>query len=176
MLILETDRLAFHEFEVADAPFLLEVMNHPDYHKFIGDRGLRSVEDAENYIREKLIGAYTEFGFGFWIARLRETGERAGLAGVLRRDMLDAPDVGYAIHQKFKGKGLAQEATRGVLKYAKVALGFHRVCAITNVENQASINVLMKCGFEFSERRKVFEDNDELNIYALNLQSDSALS
>lgn len=168
MLILETDRLSLHHFETIDAAFLLEVMNHPNYHRFIGDRGLRSVEDAEIYIKEKLINAYKDLGFGFWIVRLHNSGERVGFAGVLRREMLDEPDVGYAVHEKFAGQGLAQEATRGVLNYARETLGLRRVCAITDVDNYASINVLMKCGFEFSEKQKVFDD-DELNIFKLTL-------
>lgn len=173
MLILETDRLSLHQFETEDATFLLEVMNHPDYHRFIGNRNLRSVEDAEVYINEKMISVYEKQGFGFWMARLRESGERAGFAGVLQRDVLGEPDVGYALHEKFWRQGLAQEATRGVLKYARETLNFSKVCAITDVENHASINVLLKCGFEFLERRRVFEDDDELNIYTLDLQSPS---
>lgn len=172
MLILETSRLSLHHFGKDDGAFLLEVMNHSDYHRFIGDRGLRSVTDAEAYIENKMIAAYERFGFGFWIVRLRDTGESVGFAGVVMRDMLDDPDVGYAIHEDYWGKGFAQEATRGVLDYARRVLNFKRVCAITDVENHASINVLVKCGFEFQERKTVFKDDDELNVYILDLQSE----
>lgn len=166
-LVLETERLSLHHFEKGDAAFLLEIMNHPDYHTYIGDRELRSVDDAETYIEEKMIPPYEELGFGFWIMRLRETGERVGFAGIIKRETLDDADVGYAVHEKFYGKGLAQEATRGVLAYAKETLGFSRVSAITSPDNTASINVLMKCGFSFEKKTTFMEDG--INLYMRSL-------
>lgn len=166
-LVLETERLSLHHFEKGDAAFLLEIMNHPDYHAFIGDRQLRCVGDAETYIEEKMIPPYEELGFGFWVMHLRETGEQVGFAGIIKREALDDADVGYAVHEKFYGKGMAQEATRGVLTYAKENLGFSRVSAITNPDNAASINVLMKCGFEFEKKTMFMED--DVNLYTLSL-------
>lgn len=166
-LVLETKRLSLHHFEKSDAAFLLEIMNHPDYHAFIGDRHLRSVGDAEAYIEDKMIPPYKELGFGFWVMRLRETGAQVGFAGIIKRQALDDADVGYAVHEKFYGKGLAQEATRGVLAYAKDTLGFPQVSAITSPDNAASINVLMKCGFAF-ERKTVFM-KDDVNLYVRSL-------
>lgn len=167
MQVLETQRLSLHHFEKDDAGFLLEIMNHPDYHAFVGDRQLRSVNDAEAYIAEKMIPPYEELGFGFWMMRLRETGEPVGFAGIIKREILDDADVGYAVHEKFYGKGLAQEATRGVLTYAKQTLGFSRVSAITNPDNSASISVLMKCGFAFEKKTTFMED--EVNLYLRSL-------
>lgn len=162
-LVLETERLSLHHFEKGDAAFLLEIMNHPDYHAFIGDRQLRSVEDAQTYIEEKMIPPYAKLGFGFWVMRLRETGEKAGFAGIIKREALDDADVGYAVHEKFYGKGLAQEAVRGILAYAKEALGFSQLSAVTDPDNAASINVLMKCGFAFEKKTTFMEDN--VNLY-----------
>lgn len=166
-LVLETERLSLHLFERADAAFLLEIMNHPDYHAFIGDRQLRCVGDAEVYIEEKMIPPYKDLGFGFWMMRLRETGEQVGFAGIIKREALDDADVGYAVHEKFYGEGIAQEATRGVLTYAKEKLGFSKVSAITNPDNAASINVLMKCGFAF-EKTTTFTE-DDVNLYVRTL-------
>lgn len=166
-LVLETGRLALHHFEKGDAAFLLEIMNHRDYHAFVGDRQLRSVGDAEVYIADKMIPPYKELGFGFWVMRLRESGERVGFAGIIKREALDDADVGYAVHETHYGKGLAQEATRGVLAYAGQTLGFSRVSAITNPDNTASINVLMKCGFAF-EKKTTFQE-DDVNLYARSL-------
>lgn len=167
MLVLQTERLSLHHFEKADAAFLLEIMNHPDYHRHVGDRELRSVEDAESFIAEAMIPPYETQGFGFWQMRLRETGERAGFAGITKRDIFDDPDVGYAIHEKFYGKGFAQEATRGVLGFAKKTLGFSRVGAITDPQNSTSINVLMKCGF-FFDKVTPYLDKD-VNLYLCDL-------
>jgi RimJ/RimL family protein N-acetyltransferase len=165
MKILETSRLSLHEFEPSDASFLLEVMNQPDYHRFIGDRGLRTVGDAETYIKEKLITEYKKRGFGFWLVRLKDDMSPVGFAGIIVRDELDEPDVGYAIHEIFAGNGYAEEATRGILKYIAGFLHFPVICAITDPDNKASINVLTKCGFDFDRQALVFADEAELNIY-----------
>lgn len=165
MKVLETSRLSLHEFEISDAPFLLEIMNQPDYHRYIGDRGLRTVADAETYIKEKLITEYKKRGFGFWLMRLKDGMSPVGFAGIIVRDELDEPDVGYAIHEDFAGNGYAEEATRGVLKYVTEFLRFPVICAITDPDNKASINVLIKCGFHFEKQALVFADEAELNIY-----------
>jgi RimJ/RimL family protein N-acetyltransferase len=165
MKVLETSRLSLHEFERSDAPFLLEVMNQPDYHRYIGDRGLRTVGDAETYIRERLISEYKKRGFGFWLVRRKDGMTPVGFAGIVVRDELDEPDVGYAIHESFAGHGYAEEATRGILKYIAELLDFPVICAITDPHNKASINVLMKCGFQFNRQALVFADEAELNIY-----------
>ena len=165
MKILETSRLSLHEFELSDATFLLEIMNQPDYHRYIGDRGLRTVEDAESYIREKFISEYKRRGFGFWLVRLKDGMTPVGFAGIIVRDELDEPDVGYAIQETYAGNGYAEEATRGILKYAAEFLDFPVICAITDPDNKASINVLIKCGFHFDRQAPVFSDEEELNIY-----------
>ena len=165
MKVLETSRLSLHEFELSDAAFLLEVMNQPDYHRYIGDRGLRTVAEAETYIREKFISEYNRRGFGFWLVRLKDRMIPVGFAGIIMRDELDEPDVGYAIHETFAGNGYAEEATRGNLKYIAEFLDVPVICAITDPDNKASINVLMKCGFHFDRQAPVFSDGEELNIY-----------
>lgn len=167
--ILQTERLSLHRFEKGDAAFLLEIMNHPDYYAFIGDRELRTVGDAQAYIEDRLIPPYAKLGFGFWVMRLRETGERVGFSGIIKREGFDDADVGYAVHADFYGKGLAQEATQGVLAYAKEILGFSRVCAITSPNNVASINVLTKCDFEFDRKTRFMDD--EVNLYVRSLSS-----
>ena len=167
MKVLETSRLSLHQFELSDAPFLLEVMNQPDYHRYIGDRGLRTVVDAETYIKEKLISVYGKRGFGFWLVRLKDGMTPVGFGGIIVRDELDEPDVGYAIHETFAGNGYAEEATRGILNYIAEFLDFPVICAITDPDNRASINVLMKCGFHFDRHALVFADEAELNIYKL---------
>ena len=169
MKILETSRLSLHEFKVADAAFLLNIMNQPAYHQYIGDRGLRSISDAEKYIREIFESAYEKRGFGFWIVKLKETKAPVGFAGLAVRDELEQPDVGYAIQQEHAGNGYAEEATRGVLEYIRNFLNLPLICAITSPDNKASINVLIKCGFHFERCAPVFEDNEELNIYKLEL-------
>jgi ribosomal-protein-alanine N-acetyltransferase len=167
MKVLETSRLSLHEFELSDSTFLLEIMNQPDYHRYIGDRGVRTIADAETYIRERFISEYNRRGFGLWLVKLKDGMTPLGFAGIIVRDELDEPDVGYAIHEGFAGNGYAEEATRGILKYIAEFLDFPVICAITDPDNKASINVLIKCGFHFDRQAPVFGDGEDLNIYKL---------
>ena len=162
--IFETKRLSAHEFQGSDADFLLSVMNQPEYHRYIGDRGLRTTSDAESYIHEVLQPVY-EHGAGFWLLRWRENDQPVGFAGIVDRLELEFPDLGYALHLDHGGKGLATEAANGVLTYNRKHLQLGTLLAITDPENMNSINVLTKCEFEFVEQRQVFDDADWLNVY-----------
>ena len=171
MLILETNRLTLHEFKKSDAVFLLNIMNQPDYHRYIGDRGIRTIENAETYIAEKFEASYRHLGFGFWLIREKESRTPVGFAGLIKREELSEPDVGYAIDEKMSGNGFAEEATRGILTYVRDVLSFPVVSAITDPENHASINVLTKCGFHFDECVPVFDDGEALNVYRLKMDN-----
>jgi RimJ/RimL family protein N-acetyltransferase len=171
--ILESDRLTLSAFSNQDAEFLLQLMNQPDYHRYIGDRGLRTLADAEKYIRETIVAAYKDKGFGFWVLKRKNSGgageKRVGFAGIIKRDELDRPDVGYAITKNAAGNGYAQEITAAVLAHARDTLKLKEVCAITNSDNDRSINVLIKNGFVFETQSVVFEDGEQLNIYRRDL-------
>lgn len=166
-MIAETARLRLQAFTPADAGFLLEVMNQPAYHRFIGDRGLRTVEDARVYLIEKIISSYEENGYGLWLIRTRDEDQAIGFAGIINRAELSDPDIGYALHQDYVGKGFAEEAARGVVEYNRAHLGIKTLLAITDTANRASIRVLEKCGFEFVRREIFFDDNEALNLFRL---------
>jgi ribosomal-protein-alanine N-acetyltransferase len=165
LTIFQTKRLTVRAFTTADATFLLEVMNQPAYHRYIGDRGLRTTAEAIAYIDEKFIPAYHEHGFGFWLVCNKQSVEPVGFAGIVNRPELEYPDLGYALHQNYTGKGFAEEAAKGVLDYNRTALHLNTLLAITDQENHASINVLMKCGFHFLKEERVFDDVETLNVY-----------
>jgi RimJ/RimL family protein N-acetyltransferase len=148
-IILETERLALREVTEADAAFVLELLNSPGFLENIGDRGVRSVEEARAYITEKMLVTYATHGFGMWVAEEKVGGRRIGLAGLVRRDGLDVPDVGYAFIADAWGRGYAQEAAAAVLAHAQGPMGIPRLAAITTPENFASMAVLRKVGFVF---------------------------
>jgi RimJ/RimL family protein N-acetyltransferase len=145
--VLETDRLVLREVTPADAPFMLELLNSPGFLENIGDRGVRDEAQARGYIEDRVLASYREHGFGMWL--VVEKGDEApvGLAGLVRREGLDAPDVGYAFVQSVWGRGYAQEAAAAVVAYAKGPLGIPKLAAITTLENFASMAVLRKIGF-----------------------------
>ena len=147
MIVLETDRLVLREVVDADAAFLLGLLNSPGFLENIGDRGVRDEDQARIYIAERVLGSYRDHGFGMWLTEQKSDGKPVGLAGLVRREGLEMPDVGYAFIQRAWGQGYAQEAAVAVLAHAQGPLGIPKLAAITTPENFASMAVLRKIGF-----------------------------
>lgn len=149
MVVLETERLSLREVELTDARFMLELLNSPGFLENIGDRGVRDEDQARAYIEERVLGSYRDHGFGMWLAVQKADGAPVGLAGLVRREGLETPDVGYAFIQKVWGRGYAQEAAAAVLAHAQGSMGIPKLAAITTPENFASMAVLRKIGFTY---------------------------
>lgn len=149
MIILETERLVLREVTVQDAAFVLDLLNSPGFLENIGDRGVRTLDEARTYIEDRVLGSYRDHGFGMWLTAQKSDGAAVGLAGLVRRDGLDVPDVGYAFIQRAWGRGYAQEAAAAVLAHARGPMGIPKLAAITTPENFASMAVLRKIGFTF---------------------------
>lgn len=147
--VLETERLVLREVAEADAPFVLGLLNSPGFLENIGDRGVRTEDEASAYIRDKMIAGYRQHGYGMWLAQTRRAGAAVGLAGLVRREGLDMPDVGYAFAPDAWGQGYAKEAAAAVVAHAMGPLSIPRLAAITTPENFASMAVLRKVGFTF---------------------------
>lgn len=145
MSILETERLTLSEAIAGDAPFILELLLSRGFIENIGDRGVRDLESAGGYI-ERLQTSYAANGFGLWRCDLKATGEPVGICGLVKRDGLDHPDVGYAFLERFWGGGLATEAAAACLTYGRETLGLPVILAITTPANLGSIAVLKKIG------------------------------
>jgi len=144
-VILETERLVLHELTAEDAPFVLDLLMSRGFRENIGDRGVSDLEGARAYIDRARAG-YAANGFGLWRADVKATGEAAGLAGLVKRDGLEHPDVGYAFLEGFWGRGYATEAAAASLAYGRDVLGLKTIVAITTPTNLGSIAVLMKIG------------------------------
>jgi RimJ/RimL family protein N-acetyltransferase len=148
MKLPDCQRLSFRQFELSDAGFLMRLMNDPAFVEHIGDRGLRQVEDARNYIRSAIRPVYRRGNYGFWVISDRASGVALGMAGLAKRDNLDLPDLGYALLPEARGQGHAMAASRAVLEHGFDALGLPRVLAITSPANEASNSLLARLGFE----------------------------
>ena len=148
--ILETERLVLDELTAGrDELFIFQLLNEPGFLENIGDREIYDLEAASAYIENRQGRSYQENGFGLWRVTSRETGESLGLCGLVRRDGLDFPDVGYAFLESAWSKGYAREAAIATVAYARDSLGMRTLAAITKPDNQASIHVLEKVGFRF---------------------------
>jgi RimJ/RimL family protein N-acetyltransferase len=165
--VLETERLVLRRLEAGDAGFILGLLNEPSWLRFIGDRGVRTPEDARAYIAGGPVASYERFGFGLYLVEVKEGGEPAGICGLIKRDSLDDVDLGFAFLPKFWGRGYARESAAAVLDYARRRLGLRRVVAITSVDNDASIRLLEKLGFAFERVVRLSADAEEVKLFAL---------
>ena len=152
MKILETERLILRELTTDDADFMLGLMNEPGFIKYVTDRGLRTPADAAAYISEKLLPSYGRFGFGFYRVELKASATALGICGLVKRDDLEDVDVGFAISERFCGKGYAYEAAAAVMHYGRNVLGLPRIVGVTAPDNRASIHLLEKLGLKLQRR------------------------
>lgn len=152
-MILETPRLSLREATLEDGAFILELLNAPGFVSGIGDRGVRSLDQARDYIETRILSSYRDHGFGMWVVTAKGEDKPAGLCGLVRRDVLPHVDLGYALLERQWGRGYAQEAAAAVLAHARGVLGLATVAAIVNPDNAASRRVLEKVGFRFIDVR-----------------------
>ena len=149
MIIAQTERLLIRELTIDDAPFILELVNEPAWLAFIGDKGVRSIGDAVNYILNGPVKSYHTNGFGLWMVQLAQENKSIGMCGLIKRDTLEHADIGFAFLAVHNGKGYAYEAATAVLEYAKNKVGLQHILAITNRDNIRSIRLLEKLGLKF---------------------------
>jgi RimJ/RimL family protein N-acetyltransferase len=167
MRVLDTDRLVLRRLSLEDAAFILELVNEPSWLRFIGDRGVRNLEDARRYLENGPLAMYARHGFGLYRVELKEDGTPIGMCGLLRRDTLQDVDIGYALFPRFWGRGYAQEAAAGVLEYARKTLGLARIAAIVSPDNESSIKLLEKLGMTFERMVRMSGDTSEIKLFAL---------
>lgn len=164
-MITQTPRLTLELLKLDDAPFILELLNSPGWLQYIGDRGVKTLEDAEKYIVEGPLQDFEKLGHSLFKVVLKETGLPIGLCGLLKRDFLDHPDIGFAFLDEYAGKGHALEASQAVLDWAKELLDIDRVLAITLAENERSIGLLKKLGLYY-EKMVQYPDGASLCLYS----------
>jgi len=149
MTALSTERLELRHLDAGDAPFMLELLNDQSFIANIGDRGVRTVEDAARYIQDRMVPSYARYGYGLYLVELRATGAAIGICGLVRRDYLDDPDIGFAFLPQFLGQGYALESATAVRAHAFETLGLPRLLAITSPHNTRSMHLLEKIGLRF---------------------------
>lgn len=151
MKILETNRLLIRHLTTDDAEFILELLNEPGYIKNIADRGVRNADDARRYIETMPVASYVKNGFGLFAVTLKGSGIPIGMCGLIKRDFWDEIDIGYALLERYWGKGYAYEAASAVMDYGRNVLKLKRIVAITAPDNEASMHVLEKLGLRFEK-------------------------
>ncbi|MDQ3010399.1 MAG: GNAT family N-acetyltransferase [Acidobacteriota bacterium] len=165
MKVLETDRLNLRWLSTDDAAFILALLNEPSFLRFIGDKGVRTPDDARNYILKGPVEMYTRLGFGLYLTELKESQVPIGICGLIKRDTLEDVDIGFAFLPQFWAKGYAYEAAAAVMTYGKDILGFKRIVAITSADNRASGRLLEKLGLQFERMVRLSKDADEVRLF-----------
>lgn len=165
----ETPRLSLRRLDAGDAPFLVDLLNQPSFLANIGDRGVRTPEDALRYLRDGPLAMYERCGFGLWLLSRKSDGAAIGLCGLLRRDTLPDADVGYALLPPYWGAGYASEAVQATLRHAREKFGLRRVVAIVSEGNDASVRVLEKAGMKYEGRVTVTEGAPEVLLFGVAL-------
>lgn len=149
--ILDTERLALRELNDGDAAFTLELLNSPGWIRFIGDRGMRTEDEARDYLAKGPIDMYRRLGFGLYAVLRKGDATPIGMCGLIKRDNLDDVDIGFAFLDRHAGQGYAFEAAKAVMSHAREVLGIQRIVAITSVDNERSIRLLEKIGLRFEK-------------------------
>jgi len=144
--IVQTERLILRELTADDAPFINAVLNAPKFLKYIGDRNVRSDDDARNFIVDRYMLSYANNGYGLWAVETID-GTPVGMCGFVKRDYFDDPDIGFAFLPEHERRGYGYESAAATLNYGREKLGFTKVLAITSLENDASVGLLAKLGF-----------------------------
>ncbi|HDS1128865.1 TPA: GNAT family N-acetyltransferase [Stenotrophomonas maltophilia] len=146
---IESERLRLRAIEPdRDAAPMLALLNDPGFVRFIGDRGVRTQQEARDYAAMRVLPAYALHGYGMYAIERLADGAWLGNAGLVRRDGLPGPDIGYAVLSEFAGQGYAGEAARAVFAYARAELGLHDLYGITDLDNMVSGKILLGLGME----------------------------
>ncbi|MES2770078.1 MAG: GNAT family N-acetyltransferase [Bdellovibrionota bacterium] len=166
MKVLETERLIFRRTNDSDAEFMKKLMNSPGFIENIGDRNIKTLEDAKVHIASKYTASYEANGYGLFTVELRNK-TPIGTCGLVKRDPKEDPDIGFAYLPEFWGKGYAIEAALGVLDYSKNILKLKRVLGITIPSNIGSIKTLEKAGLKFIKMSISEVDGAEIRVYEI---------
>lgn len=165
MSVLTTTRLTLAPLAPDDAAFMLELLNDPAWLRFIGDRGVRSVDQARAYIETGSVQSFARHGFGSFLVRLTATGTPLGVCGLYQRDYLPGPDVGFAFLPSSTGRGYAHEATAALMAHGRAALGLTRFLAICSPDNAASVKLLGKLGLRLDRTIRAPAGNEDLLLF-----------
>ncbi|PAE37374.1 GNAT family N-acetyltransferase [Bacillus sp. 7884-1] len=166
MKVLETDRLILRWLTTDDAAFILELLNEPSWIRYIGDKGVRTLEDAKNYILTGPLNMYSQLGFGLYLVERKQGKTPIGICGLLKRDTLENPDIGFAFLSRYQTQGYGFESASATLKYGHEQLHLKRILAITSMDNHGSSKLLEKIMMKFEGTISFPNDPEELKLFA----------
>jgi len=170
--ILETERLSLRHMAVDDAAFILGLLNEPSWLQFIGDRGVRTLDDARAYVLNGPVAMYSRLGFGLYLVELKDSRVPIGICGLIKRDFLADVDIGYALLPAYWSNGYAYEAASAVLTYGQNKVGLKRIIAITDPDNHRSARLLEKLGLRYEGMVAYPDTHKEVRLFAIEIEPD----
>ena len=167
--VLETERLELGIIGEEDAEIMLAIWNDPGFIRNVSDRGVRTIEEAREAIRDGAQKLFDDYGYGPYWMQLKSDGTRIGICGLFKRDNLDDPDIGFAVLPNWIGRGYAGEAATAVVAYARDELRLSTITAIVSPGNEPSIGLIQKLGMTFDRMITMPGDDDEIRLYSMAL-------
>ncbi len=167
-LEIKTTRLRLRELGPKDAAFMLALLNDEEFVKNIADRGVRTLDQARQYIIDGAMASYQKHGFGLWGVVPHDEQTCIGICGLIRRETLDDVDIGYAFLPEWRGQGYALEAAQACMDLGREHFELRRILAITSLDNPASVRLLEKIGLRFERLIRFSEDAEQLRLFAWN--------
>lgn len=161
----ETERLILRPVSLDDAPFILDLYNRPSFIRYIGDRHLKTISDAENYIKNRFLPQLEKLGFGNYLLVTKDENEKIGAVGIFEREGLDIVDIGFSLLNEFEGKGYAYEAAQKVKSIGMEDFGLTKISAITSKDNFSSQKLIEKLGLKFQKHITLPNEEEELRYY-----------
>ncbi|PQJ69936.1 GNAT family N-acetyltransferase [Vibrio jasicida] len=169
MKTLITERLTLRLVSVEDASFILELYNQPDFYRFVGDKQIRTLEEAKRYIQDNMLRMQELKGVSLLVVETNHDKQPIGICGLVKRDTLTAFDIGYGYLPHVYGKGYAIEAAAAVVEFARDEMRIENLVAITNNDNIGSISLLEKLGFQFERIEQTYDNGRTLQLYTMTL-------
>ena len=166
-LAIETSRLKLRWLELTDADFIYQLVNDPQWLRFIGDKQVADLDGARRYIEDGPRASYRQFGFGLNRVALKDGDTPIGICGLLQRESLPQPDLGFALLPGFRGQGYAREAVDAILQHAYSILRQTRVAAIVNPDNLSSIKLLDQLGFRLDRQIQIAANQESVDLYLI---------
>ncbi|MGH7531732.1 MAG: GNAT family N-acetyltransferase [Gemmatimonadales bacterium] len=167
--VVDTSRLTLRQLAPEDAPFILELVNDPDWIRYIGDRGVHDLDDARQYITDGPMASYARRGFGLYLVTLRADALPIGICGLIQRESLPAPDLGFAFLPKFRGVGYAAEAAEAIVRLTPEIAGARELYAVVQPDNGRSFQLLDRLGFRPAGVTQLVPDGPQLALLSITL-------
>ncbi|RNA60969.1 N-acetyltransferase [Chryseobacterium nematophagum] len=161
----ETERLIIRPMGLEDAAFIHDLYNRPKFIKNIGDRNIKTLSDAENYIESKFLPQFKRLGFGNYLIITKDGNNKIGGVGIFEREGLDVVDIGFSLLDEFEGRGFAYEAAQKVKSIGMNEFGLKKISAITSKDNFSSQKLIEKLGLKFKKYVVLPDDIEELMYY-----------